>query len=160
MTSAVTVLRIGLKEMGTNKPDKLYLKQSRWRWSDHQWPISRWLSELTVLFLHVACFPQSIKALAHWLLGEWDESAFGQESAHSPPVAGIQNKANFPLHQPCLFIGFWATSSWTPLLVTLWLGQSTKTPQRLGLRISSILLRWLSLGFTVAHASEQYRGYT
>ena len=29
MTSAVTVLRIGLKEMGTNKPDKLYLKQSR-----------------------------------------------------------------------------------------------------------------------------------
>ena len=32
----------------------------------------------------------------------------------SPPVAGIWNKANFPFHQPCLFIGFWVASSWTP----------------------------------------------
>ena len=27
-----------------------------------------------------------------------------------PPVAGIWNKANFPSHQPGLFIGFWAAS--------------------------------------------------
>ena len=34
---------------------------------------------------------------------------------HPPPtVAGIWNKANFPFHQPGLFIGFWAASSWTP----------------------------------------------
>ena len=35
------------------------------------------------------------------------------------PVANIQNKANFPFHQPCLFIGFWAVSRQTPLSVTL-----------------------------------------
>ena len=33
--------------------DELYLKHSRWSWSDHRWPISRWLLELTALFLPV-----------------------------------------------------------------------------------------------------------
>ena len=32
----------------------LYLKQSEWCWSEHQWLISRWPSELTILILHVA----------------------------------------------------------------------------------------------------------
>jgi hypothetical protein len=32
----------------------------------------------------------------------------------SPQVGGIWNKANFPLHQPGLFIAFWAVSSCTP----------------------------------------------
>ena len=41
------------------------------------------------------------------------ESAFGQMSAIFPhPIAGIWNKA--PFHQPGLFTGFWAASSWTP----------------------------------------------
>ena len=31
---------------------------------------------------------------------------------HLNPDAGIQNKANFPFHQLCLFIDFWAVSSY------------------------------------------------
>ena len=31
-----------------------------------------------------------------------------------PPVAGMWNKANFPFHQPSLFIGFWVVRSQTP----------------------------------------------
>ena len=39
---------------------------------------------------------------------------FGQMSAPPRLVACIWNKANFPFHQPSLFIGFWAESSQTP----------------------------------------------
>ena len=35
------------------------------------------------------------------------------------PIAGIQNKANFPFHQPGLFIGFWGASSHPPLVTGL-----------------------------------------
>ena len=43
----------------------MYIKQSRWHGSDHWWPIWRWLSELTVLFLHIAPLSLlSIRALA------------------------------------------------------------------------------------------------
>ena len=28
----------------------------------------------------------------------------------------LQNKANFPFHQPCLLTSFWDASSWTPIL--------------------------------------------
>ena len=38
------------------------------------------------------------------------ESAFGQMST----TLSIWSKANFPFHQPGLFIGFWAVSSQTP----------------------------------------------
>ena len=31
----------------------------------------------------------------------------------TPPAAYIQNKANFPFHQPCLFMGFWTGSTLT-----------------------------------------------
>ena len=96
--------------------DYLCLKQPCW--SGHQWPISRWWSKLTVLFLHVPPAPRPfclLKALSPDCREE--ESAFGQECtlslAPSLPVAGIQNKANFPFHQSGLFIGFWAESSWT-----------------------------------------------
>ena len=47
--------------------DQLYLKQSRWCKSDHQWSISRWLSTDCIVSV---CLPpplQPIKALAHWL---------------------------------------------------------------------------------------------
>ena len=33
--------------------------------------------------------------------------------APPPPAAYIQNKANFPFHQPCLFMGFWTGSTLT-----------------------------------------------
>ena len=34
------------------------------------------------------------------------------------PVASLWNKANFPSHHVCVFIDFWAVSSWTPLSAT------------------------------------------
>ena len=37
-------------------------------------------------------------------------------SGHKPRCTSIQNKANFPFHLPCLFNGFQAENSWTPLL--------------------------------------------
>ena len=38
-------------------------------------------------------------------------------SPPSPPVAGIQNKANFLFHQPWFFNGFWVERSQIPLSV-------------------------------------------
>ena len=97
------------EQMDPGTENELYLRQSRWCWSDYWWPIWRWLSEL-------CCFCMQHPAG----LG----SAFGQMSTTFPPlscgVASIWNKANFPFHQPVLFIGLWATSSQIPhtLLVT------------------------------------------
>lgn len=42
------------QEMETNRPWNWRLLYTRQCWSDRWWPISRWLSELTVLCLHVA----------------------------------------------------------------------------------------------------------
>ena len=61
--------------------------------------------------------PPSIKALAS--SRQWGGVSLWTGVAPCTPIAGSQNKANFPFHQPCLFIGFWAAKSWTPLLVTL-----------------------------------------
>ena len=50
-----------------------------------------------------------------------EESAFGQTCSSNPPTsaeAGIQNKPNFPFHQPDLLIGFWMASNQTPLSIT------------------------------------------
>ena len=60
--------------------------------------------------------PPSINVLAHWLSVGGSQPL--DRGPPSPSVASIHNKANFPFHQPCLFIGFWAVSSRTPLLVT------------------------------------------
>ena len=52
------------------------------------------------------CSPNrlSTKALAHWLWRQ-GELAFRQDrSPHASPVVSIQSKANFPFHQPGLFI--------------------------------------------------------
>ena len=72
--------------------------------------------------------PWPIKAPAHWLsvagcVCVCVELAFGHMSAHPPLplwVASIQNKVNFPFHQPGLFNGFWPASSQTPFSVTAW----------------------------------------
>ena len=52
-------------------------------------------------------FPQLIKALPYWLSvrGNWP-----LDRCHHPPVAHILSKANFPFHQPGLFMTFeqWA----------------------------------------------------
>ena len=50
------------------------------------WPISRWLSELTALFLHVAPLLFTYKSSCPLVVSGW-ESAFGQEST---PPSGLQ----------------------------------------------------------------------
>ena len=71
--------------------------------------------------------PSPIKSLAHWLsVGESQSLQMSASPLPTPTAASIQNKANFPFHQPCLFIGFLAVSSWTPLSITL-LFRNTET---------------------------------
>ena len=55
-----------------------------------------------------------MNSLAYWL-SVVGESALGQEFT-LPVVASIQNKENFPFHQPCLSNSFRTVSSQTPLL--------------------------------------------
>ena len=125
-TGTATVLRTDHREMGTHRPQNWRLtvpKTTKWCWSDHRWPIWRWLLEMTMLFLHVSHPPQSVYKSSHPLLlkgsGGWPLDRCPPLSP--PPVASIWNKAKFPFHQPGLFIDFWVASSWTrhtPLLVT------------------------------------------
>ena len=67
-----------------------------------------------------ACSPLllSIKALAPRLLcvcgGGWGGVGLWTDVHPPPQVGGIWNKANFPFHQPGLFIGFPVASSQTP----------------------------------------------
>ena len=63
------------------------------------------------------CNPLSlaVKAIVH-LLGRRIWSL--DRSLPFPLMAGIQNKANFPLHQPGLYIGFRVARTWTPISVT------------------------------------------
>ena len=82
---------MGYNPQGCKGSHRVNLQQSRWRWSDHQWPISRQLSELTVLFSAWSPLPLSIKALAHQLsvgrVSLWTDS-----STYSPwePVSKIK----------------------------------------------------------------------
>ena len=85
---------------------------------------SRWLSDERKDWLYCFCTqspPSAFKSSCRlgWVGGE---SAFGKAFplSPSPPVSSIQNKTSFAFHPPVLFIGFWAVSSWTPLLVTWW----------------------------------------
>ena len=89
------------------------LKQSRWCWSDHRWPISGWLSELTVLFLNVAP-SQPTKALSNRLI-VGGGSHPSDRCLPSPTGCQNPNKANFPFHQ---WSPYWFLSSWSPLWVT------------------------------------------
>ena len=74
---------------------------------NHRWSISKWLSELTVLFLHVALslwLSRLLPTGCQWgggnRLFDW--------SRPSSPIAGIQNTANSPFHRPGLSVGSWA----------------------------------------------------
>ena len=90
------------------------LKQSRRHWSDCQWPISSWLSGLTVRFLRVAPSLSLEKLLPTH--SQWEELAYGQESVlPAPPLllpaSNIKQTFFFP--HPGLSDGFWAASGWT-----------------------------------------------
>ena len=113
------ILRTDFKEMGTNQPWKWRLTVLKTIKMMLVRP-PRWLPGLTMLCLHVA--PPSVCKSSPPVIAElraWP--AFGEKSTLPlpAPVASIQNKANFLFHQCCLFIGFWAASCWTALLVTL-----------------------------------------
>ena len=84
--------------------------------------------------------PSVYKALAHRLSRG---SQPLDTNLPSPQVAGLQNKANFSLHQPCLLsIVFWATSSWAWFSVTKGLGGKLE-------RQAQPLLILLRLGYLV-----------
>ena len=76
----------------------------------------RWPLEMTVLFLHATPHHHSVyKCFPSLLLGQGQESAFGQMSATLPtPGAGTWSKANLPFHKPGLFTDFWVASGPTP----------------------------------------------
>ena len=70
--------------------------------------------KLTVLFLDGSPRSASKSSCPLDVSARWWVSAFGQESTCPLPlsasptsVAGIQNKANFPFHQLCLFTLYW-----------------------------------------------------
>ena len=100
--------RTGLREIGMNGLWKWRLtgpKQPGWCRPDPRWPVWRWLSDLTMLWWHVAPSPLlSIKALAPQLVvvvvGSWP---LHRRQPPFPQVASIWNKAKFPFcHLACL----------------------------------------------------------
>ena len=110
-----------------NRNEPALKLQINWTWNSHSDAdqttsdlkmIANQLSnqfQVMVLFLHIVPLSLSIKALAPWIR-KW-----GWPLDRSPPtpcVTGIWNKANFPFHQFCVFIGFWAVNSQTPLSIT------------------------------------------
>ena len=60
--------------------------------------------------------PLSMKALAPGCQGR--SRPLDRSQPFPAPVASLWNKANFPSHHVCVFIDFWAVSSWTPLSAT------------------------------------------
>ena len=120
MTYAATILRTGLKKIGTNwnwrltVPKTIEMTLVRPLVTDFKMTVR---ADCTV-----ACstLPLSIKALARWLL-VWGSSILDRHPPYLPThtIAGIQNKAKFPCHQPELS---WLLSSELPDLdlVTVW----------------------------------------
>ena len=104
------------KRVRLNWGTEMNWRQPRWCYSDHWWPIWRWLLEMTVLFLHITSpNPSSaIEALTLILSRDGRSRPLYRCPPPSPPVAGIWNKTNFSFHQPGLYTGFWAVSSRTP----------------------------------------------
>ena len=104
LTPLHTIPRTGLKEIGTNPGTKgeLYLKQPRWRWSDHH--ITDF--KMTVRTDHAVLLPPSAYTILKlpfkspcplssnrgWGVGLWT----GICPPPCPPVAGSRNKATFP----------------------------------------------------------------
>ena len=116
--------------------------------------------------------PPSIKVLARIVYGR-DQPL--DRCPQSPLVIGFQTEANFPFHQPGLFTGFWALSSWPstfgnmltpaftywePFLRALWEGgswaiSSSGSPQ---IKLKLIALRlciFISVDTFVSERREQ-----
>ena len=88
--------------------------------------------------------PSPTEALAHRLsMGQRGEVSLWT-GVHAPLVSSVQNRANFPFPQPCLFIGFWAGISWTPFSVTKSY-HPPLAPQIFVFLLHKIFLSWLTL---------------
>ena len=77
--------------------------QSRWQWSNHHMTNVKMTGRAYCTVSVWSHLPLYIKSLAHWLSVLGSRPWMGR--GWNPPldvVAGIQNKANFPFHQPCL----------------------------------------------------------
>ena len=114
VTSAATVLRTGLKKMGTNWPWNCrltILKAMRL--------VRPWMTSLNDCQSWLWCFCMSHPPSLHLLKLLSADCRRYRGNLPLPLAASIQNKANFPFHQSSLFIGFWAVSSQTLLSVTL-----------------------------------------
>ena len=152
--------------MGTNRPgteDSLYLKQSRWHWSDH--PMANGKTNVGADCIVSACSPllswyipeTPIKGYCPLTARRWERVSLWAQVClllHLH-IAVLQNKANFPFHQPCLFIGFWTVSSQTPLSATLrlrvnqgtqdlWCGQKTSTLLSECYSLRESIWQWIS----------------
>ena len=115
MTKTAAIPRSGLKEMGTNQP---------WNWRLVVPKITKMTlvrPTLTNIKMTVRTdcavsawspLPQSIKPFFPIVrdggVGLWTGVWWGCP----PPLAGIQNKANFPFHQPGLFNGLGWVTRW------------------------------------------------
>ena len=97
--------------------------------------------------------------LVHWLsvsgIGLWMRVCPSRRESDLPiwpsysEVANLWNKANFPFHQLCLFIGFRSVRNQIPLLVIWWL-------QRKKLRVVAWSIQWQSLRCFVLSHSVMY----
>ena len=105
-----------------------------------------------------------MKATAHWLLVAGRESWPLDRLSPSPaPVASLQNKANFPFHQPHLFISFWAASSRTPLSVTGWAASWEGVTQQAlcewplkSFSVWTLALHWPAVGLWVNYLTSSF----
>ena len=87
----------GFKDMETNQPWNWRLtvpKATRWHWSDHWWPIWRWLSELTLLFLLWP--PHSAYKSSHPLLVRMGVDLW--TDTHPPKFTGV-HPSNLPISE-------------------------------------------------------------
>ena len=112
------------EQIDSGAENELYLKQPGWRWSDHRRTNLKMVvgadcvvSACNPLCLLVHPWNSPLKAFAHWLSVGRSQPLTQVCPPHQLEVSG--NKANFPFQQSCLFIGFWAASSWTPLSIAL-----------------------------------------
>ena len=122
MTQAATIPRASLKEMGISRPWNRRLTVPKTTGITLTRPSSRWLPELTTLFLHAAP-PSAYTPLKLPFKSSLTDCQRGSRpldiNLPACPVASTWNKAPFPFHQACWFIGFRAASNPTPLLITV-----------------------------------------
>ena len=120
-TWATTIPRTGLREMGTNGPwDWRLTVPKTIKMTLVRPPTTNLKMTVRADCAVSACSPLTVCKSSCPLIvtGGGVGVAVGLwTSDHLPP--SIQNKANFPFHQPYLFIGFWEESNQTPLLVAV-----------------------------------------